>query len=102
MDTLTDKIAFAEQFDATPAGKALVRYRGALKTFAILDTITSSNPIRLESARRESLEAGAALIVEIKRLQDVPARIDKFIAAVAPSKISKEMDSIRQEVRRAL
>lgn len=41
-------------------------------------------------------------VTEYARLRDCLERVDKFITAVAPTKLTKEMDSIRNEVRHAL
>lgn len=38
----------------------------------------------------------------VDRLENCLKRIDKFIDAVAPSKLTKELDSIRKEVRASL
>jgi hypothetical protein len=43
----------------------------------------------------DMLEAAA----EIERLRATLDRIDRFITAVAPTKLTKELDSIRHEVR---
>ena len=38
----------------------------------------------------------------VKRFEDCLNRIDKFIEAVAPTKLTKELDSIRKEIRASL
>ena len=61
--TLSDKLTSAEQFDSTPAGKALHRFKGAF--IAALQNPAYGSP-QIDASR----EAERALIEEIKRLQN--------------------------------